>query len=204
MYSKIIEEEKIYFSPIEINDTKYFTKWFNDIDIARMYSKDGLRKFYTEQTTREKLEEYIKNNEMRFEVIRKQDNKPLGLYSLNKIDWMNQTCRVSGFIGDLENRSKGYGTEALKLICDIAFTFLHMRTIVARIHSYNLPSIKSVLKIGFKKVGTIKNFIKLKNKYYDYYYFQLMPTTFYKNNMSYCKLPELNFSKRNTKNGFIK
>lgn len=187
MYYKKLVGDDLYLSPIDVNDAPIFAKWFNDCDIAQMYSKGGMPEYFTEQKAREKLEQYIKNNEYRFEVVRLSDDKPIGLFSINEVNMQNRTCRIGGFIGDEQNRGKGYGTQALRMICDMAFFAFGMRTILTRVHSYNTPSLKIVGKVGFKKVGTLKDFIVFNNKFYDHLYFQLMPKDFYKNFTSFYK-----------------
>jgi diamine N-acetyltransferase len=58
-----------------------------------------------------------------------------------------------------EQQNKGYASEALELIIEYVFTYLHVHQIYANITSDNIKSIKLFEKHQFKKVGIKKDWI---------------------------------------------
>lgn len=65
------------------------------------------------------------------------------------------TKEIGIVIGEESDRGKGYGTEAINLVCGMAFTYLHATQVVARIHYSNVPSILSFRKAGFVYKGSM-------------------------------------------------
>lgn len=74
------------------------------------------------------------------------------------ISYKNRIGTVGIFIGDENNRSNGYGTEALKLLLDYGFNYLNLNNIMLAVKSFNERAIKCYEKVGFKE-----NYIKNKN-----------------------------------------
>jgi ribosomal-protein-alanine N-acetyltransferase len=61
-----------------------------------------------------------------------------------------------GFYIIPQERSRGYGTEAVRLLLEHIFKTQSVKTIVAGTSSLNVASQKALLKAGFKEVGTLK------------------------------------------------
>ena len=64
------------------------------------------------------------------------------------------TKEVGIVIGE-EDRGHGYGTEAINLVCSMAFTYLHATQLVARIHFLNTGSLLAFTKAGFVYKGSM-------------------------------------------------
>ena len=84
-----------------------------------------------------------------------EDNKgnPIGTCGLSNIT--NESCEISYMIGDEEARGKGYATEAVKALVEIAFNELGVACIDARILSQNIASTRVVSKCGFDEVEKV-------------------------------------------------
>lgn len=65
------------------------------------------------------------------------------------------TKEVGIVIGEESERGKGYGTEAINLVCGMAFTYLHATQLVARIHFLNTRSILAFTAAGFIYKGSM-------------------------------------------------
>ena len=70
-------------------------------------------------------------------------------------------------IGDEENRSKGYGTEAMKLLVDYGFNILGLHNIDLNVFEFNKQAIKAYEKVGFKEYGRRHESYFLDGKFYD-------------------------------------
>ena len=178
MLYKKIEGEKLYLAPLDMNNIELFTKWVNDETLSRGIGT--ISSVITEEGERIYMENACKNaNNYQFYVVRKSDNKILGTYSLNKVNHIHGFAEVGGFIGEIDERGKGYGTEALRLISDFGFNVLNLRILIGNIFSFNQASIKSILKVGFKQVGKISKYYFFRGEYHDRLIYQITKEEFY-------------------------
>jgi RimJ/RimL family protein N-acetyltransferase len=87
-------------------------------------------------------------------VERKKGSKLVGLLFSHKVPYFHYF--EVGFYVIPEERNKGYGTDAMRLLLKHIFETQSVKTIVAGTSSYNIASQKALLRAGFKKVGTLK------------------------------------------------
>ena len=129
------------------------------------------------------LKKYIKNahqdiyeaKQYRF-VICDCNNTPVGMIDL--FDFNPQHHRVGiGILITSKHQTKGYGSEALEMIIDYAFTFLNVHQIYANITSNNLNSITLFEKYQFKKIGIKKDWIYSNSTFKDEILYQLIKNT---------------------------
>jgi len=129
------------------------------------------------------LQKYIENShqdiyeakQYRF-VICDIKNTPVGMIDL--FDFNPQHQRVGiGILITSENQTKGYGSEALEMIIDYAFTYLNVHQIFANITSDNLNSISLFEKFNFKKVGLKKDWVYSNATFKNEILYQLIKNT---------------------------
>lgn len=84
-----------------------------------------------------------------------------------KIDPFSGHATLGCFIGDEQSRNKGYGTEALKLLCDFAFKQCRVHAIYLRVVSEKVRAIRCYTKVGFVKCGTQHGFTYYDGHYHD-------------------------------------
>ena len=81
----------------------------------------------------------------------KNDDEVIGSFELDFIDWENSECAVCRFLIADEYRSKGYGTQAMKVLVNHAFMHLCMKRIYLSAFDFNIGAIKCYENAGFKK-----------------------------------------------------
>ncbi|MDD2377116.1 MAG: GNAT family protein [Clostridia bacterium] len=172
MYYKKYEGDRIYLSPIDVEDYQIITKWMNDETLSS--GLGTVSKLISDLNEKEWLENVCKNGKYHFAVIKKEDNTLLGIYGLEEKDSTSRRFHVGGFIGEKENRGKGYGTEALKLITKFAFEILNAQSLFSGIYSFNIASIKSAEKSGYTKVGTFRKSVYYNMEYHDAIYIDII------------------------------
>lgn len=179
MYYKKYEGDRIYLSPIDSNDYQTFTRWINDETLAR-----GLGNFkfnFTEQDEKEYLENSNKNGNITFAIVRKEDNKMIGSYGLIIKDNVSRRIHIGGFIGDKEDRGKGYGTEALKLLSKYCFEILNAESLYSGIFEFNEASLKAAKKAGYSVAGKYRNAYYYAGRFYDEYCIEMIREDYEKN-----------------------
>ena len=106
-------------------------------------------------------------------VISDFDNNPVGMIDLFDFNPLNKRVGI-GILLLPQHQNKGYGSEALEMIIDYAFTYLDVHQIFANITSENTKSIKLFEKYHFKKVGVKKDWIYSNPNFKDEILYQLI------------------------------
>lgn len=171
-YFKKIEGEKVYLSPMNLEDIEKYVKWMNDFSTT-----DGLGSS-SKVTTFESEKSWLINNmdkkEQQFAIVLKETDKLIGNCGFCDINHLHQKGEVGLFIGEEENRSKGYGTEALSLLVEYGFNYLNLKNIMLKVFSFNERAIKSYEKVGFKVFGKRTEVYYLNGKWYDEYFMEIL------------------------------
>ena len=87
---------------------------------------------------------------------------------------MNQRAGVGIVIKEAANRNTGYGTQALGLLIDYAFTRLQLHQLYANINPENTQSVALFTNFGFACMGIKKDWNKKENRYADEAMYQLI------------------------------
>lgn len=171
-YFKKIEGEKVYLSPMNLEDIEKYVKWMNDFSTT-----DGLgssSKVTTFESERAWLINNMDKKEQQFAIVLKETDKLIGNCGFVDINHLHQKGEVGLFIGEEENRSKGYGTEALSLLVEYGFNYLNLKNIMLKVFSFNKRAIKSYEKIGFEVFGKRTEDYYLNGKWYDEYFMEIL------------------------------
>ena len=177
-YFKKVSGENVYLSPMNVDDLDLCVKWFNDKGVT-----DGLGDNYlitSYYSEREWIEEKLKKQEYQFAIVSENNDNLLGTIGFENINNINRTATVGLFIGEEENRSKGYGTEALKLIVGFGFDVLNLNNIMLNVFEFNERAIKSYNKVGFKQYGRRRQAHYSNNKYHDVICMDIIRDDWYK------------------------
>lgn len=126
-------------------------------------------------------EEYTKEYGIDFVqfVIEKLDGTVIGKCGTGHIDWKNSCVTVWIFIGNPENRGKGYGTEALQLLVDFAFNEMNMNRVQLIVFGFNERAVNSYKKVGFSVEGIYKQEVFRDGKYTDVYQMSILKSEYF-------------------------
>jgi RimJ/RimL family protein N-acetyltransferase len=130
--------------------------WLRDINTNR-FIESARRDF-----TKEELVDYIsdKNDSdtaMLFGIFDCVTSTLIGTVKLEPIDFKIKTAWVGILIGDSKNHGKGYGFEALDILCLFCNSFLKLNRIFLGVSPSNIPAIKLYKKFGFSQYNDEKN-----------------------------------------------
>ena len=146
-----IEGEKVILRSVDSSDIDTILLWENS-------SVEPLYGVYEEQFSRDNVEQFIENqqryslaeNEQLRLMICSHEGERLGCIDLSEYD--GKKAFVSILIYDLDNRRKGFGSEALQLLISYARS-LGIQALHANIFPENLPSISLFEKVGFEALS---------------------------------------------------
>lgn len=163
-YFKKLLGDRIYLSPRSIEDAEEFTEWMNDFQVTDYLGRSG------ELMSLEGERRYLQdgyNPQATFSIITLDEDKLIGTVGLERINNTHRTATLGIFIGDKDYLSKGYGTEAIKLLLDYGFNYMNLHSVKLELMSFNLRALKCYKKCGFKEVGRIREHRFINGKYYD-------------------------------------
>lgn len=174
-YFKKLVGERIYLSPVNIEDVEKYIEWFCDFTMTDGVGRSG------EVMTIKGEKEYLENatnNKLDFAIVKLENDKLIGNCGFNEIDYKHRKAEIGLFIGDENNRSKGYGKEILKLLLDYGFNYLNLNNIMLTVKSFNERAINCYQKVGFKEIGRRRKSYFLNGKYYDDIYMDILAEEF--------------------------
>lgn len=147
-----IEGDRVVLRSVDFSDVDTILLWENAND-------EPLYGIYDEQYTREDVAQFVENqqryslaeNEQLRLMICSHEGERLGCVDLTEYD--GRKAFVSILIFDLDNRCKGFGTEALQLLISYAKS-LDLRSLYAIILPRNLASKSLFERAGFEGDGS--------------------------------------------------
>ncbi len=163
-YFKKLVGDRIYLSPRSNEDVEKFTEWMNDFQVTDYTGRSGT--IMSLEGEKKYLEENS-NTQGTFAIVTLDENKLIGTIGLEKINTINRSAVLGIFIGDKEYLSKGYGTEAIRLILDYGFNYMNLHSIKLELLSCNERALKCYKKCGFVETGRTRESVFLNGKYYD-------------------------------------
>lgn len=163
-YFKKLVGDRIYLSPRNIEDVEIFTKWLNDFEVTDYIGRSAA--VMTLEGEKRYLEQNL-NPEASFVIVTLDKDEMIGTVSLERINNINRSATLGIFIGNKDYLSKGYGTEAIRLILDYGFNYMNLHSIKLNLMSFNERALKCYKKCGFKEVGRYRENKFVNGKYYD-------------------------------------
>lgn len=155
-------------------------------DLAFLYQIENDENFWSVSNTQKPfskflLQQYLENahqdiyqaKQLRLIIFENNTQASVGMIDL--FDFDPKHLRVGlGILVAPNFESKGYATEAIKLLTNYSFTHLDVHQIFANITEDNIKSISLFEKRGFKKVGVKKDWIYINKQFKNEILFQLI------------------------------
>lgn len=179
-YYKKIVGEHIYLSPINADDADSFIKWMNDAAVAidfgqysqTISSKSDLNWIYEPP-----------KNMQRYAIVDLKTDVLIGSISLHNIDHLNRNAFIGIFIGEAEQRGKGKGSEAIRLILKYGFKTMNLHSINLTVHADNAAGIACYKKAGFRETGRLPEVVFIDGKYIDKIFMVILEDDFEKDSI---------------------
>jgi RimJ/RimL family protein N-acetyltransferase len=102
------------------------------------------------------------------------DDRPVGFIELGGIDWCARSAWVGICNGPREDWSKGYGTDAMKVLLRFAFEELNLHRVNLSVFEYNPRAIRCYEKAGFQHEGRQREALHRAGKRWDMIYMGIL------------------------------
>lgn len=145
----MIRGTSIYLRKLTINDLSILLEWENNplnwdvSETTEPYTESEIIDFIVEQIEANNLDQ------IRFMICLIDNDIPIGAIDLFAIDYLEKKGSVGVLINNQNFRRKGYASEAIKLLIDISFKSLKLKTLDCLIHKKNVASIQLFEKNDF-------------------------------------------------------
>ncbi len=151
---------KVYLSPIEEG---HLVRYMSLSDDPELIDTMGWRPFQAGEEER-----FLRTLEVltlprcgdggavTFSIVTKEGNCPIGYVTLKGINREALLAELGIAIMDGRYRSGGYGSDALTLALDYAFSTLHLRVVGLTVFPSNTKALRAYEKAGFKRVAVLE------------------------------------------------
>lgn len=152
--------------------SKAFSRWSSDSEFLRLMDAGAARP-HSAKAAKEWMEKHLENEDPSnyfFMIKTLGEEKIIGDIGLDGIRWNHGESFVGVGIGEREYWSKGYGTDAMRVILRFAFTELNLWRVSLDVFEYNPRAIRSYEKVGFVHEGRVRGILHRAGKRWDFLY----------------------------------
>jgi len=166
---------EILLRALEPEDLDVLYKWENDTEnwlvsgTVTPFSKDVLQEYISSSH-----HDIYTNKQLRLMIEKVEDEECIGCIDLFDFDPKNKRAGVGILIGEYEERSKGYASEALGVLIDYSFNILDLHQIYCNIAYDNNKSLNLFKNHGFEVCGLKNDWIFDNGRWLDEYILQLI------------------------------
>lgn len=163
---EVVPGDRIFLSHVRRDDLPLFAAWFSDLELNTYLGQPGMS--FTPEQEEEWYERVVRDRDMKtFAIIVRDGRRLIGTVTLMNIHYRRQRAELGISIGDKTAWGKGYGTEAVRLMCDYGFTFLSLYSIYLWHWGVNERAHHAYLKAGFKPAGRLRGADLFNGQRYD-------------------------------------
>ena len=160
-----IRGEKVILREQREEDAPYFTYWFNQ---PQVMFQCGFEKPASEEEIRKTITVSHKREDSVWYTITDLDGNIIGETGLLRMFPAWHQTDLTIIIPDPEMQHKGYGTEAIRIILDMAFKKYEMHRVSIGVVRLNTDALAFYRKIGFKQEGILEEAYYWNNEYSDF------------------------------------
>lgn len=170
---------KVGLGPLTRAAIPAMSRWENDFAVT-VWSGDAF-----EPRSREEAEaDYDRRTKSErrnwhgFMIYELATMRHIGDCHLRGIDFVHGTAEMGIMIGEPDCWGKGYGTEAVILLLDFAFTALNLHNVMLDTSSYNERALGAYRRAGFREIGRRRESKRIGGISYDVIFMDCLATEF--------------------------
>jgi RimJ/RimL family protein N-acetyltransferase len=162
------------FDPEEMS--RAFARWHLNSEYLRLLNSAPSRMESAKSAARwmEKEVEEMSTATYFFSIRTMAEDKLIGGLDLDVVNWPGRDAFVGLGIGETEYWSKGYGTDAMNVLLQFAFTEINLRRVSLSVFEYNPRAIRSYEKAGFRHEGRARKVLNKEGSRWDVLYMGIL------------------------------
>ena len=163
---EVVPGERIFLSQVRREDIPQYARWFSDLELTAYIGALGAS--FLPEHEQDWYDGVVRNRDAKnFSIVVREGQWLIGNVSFHHVDQLRGITELGIAIGDKAAWGQGYGSEAVRLICDYGFTFLGLHTIYLWHTGFNERGHRAYLKAGFKEAGRLRGGEVFNGQRYD-------------------------------------
>lgn len=164
----MIEGLKVKLRGLELKDAETIHKNWNSLELRTYLASREPHSLEEEQDFIKSSWNAKKSGNLALGIETLAAKKLIGSLDCHRLwTFSSGSAEVGIAIWETEERSKGYGTEALFLLAFYAFELMDLHRLQLHVMSYNTRGITAYKKVGYKEVGVLREADFIYNKHHD-------------------------------------
>jgi len=172
-----IEGELVALGPLRREHIPLYLRWINNFGTTRTLGVPP-RPMTLEQETAWYEQAAVDDARTGFTIYERASGRAIGNCGLHEVDLANRRTVVGIMIGEPDARGRGYGTEAMRLLLDYAFTVLGMHSVMLTVFEHNGAGRRCYEKVGFREMGRRRESRWYNGRFWDEIHMDILATEF--------------------------
>jgi RimJ/RimL family protein N-acetyltransferase len=147
----------VYLRPGERDDIPLFVRWLSDARTTEGLAVRSPIGLAMEEHWFDGMLEQHGRERWFFVICRRDDDRPVGTVGLDEIGLTSGGAGLGIFIGDPADTSKGYGSDALRVLIDFGFGELRLERIWLDVFDFNERARHVYERLGFVHEATFRH-----------------------------------------------
>lgn len=166
--------ERVRLTSLYPSDAQAMARWYEDGEFARLF--DASPAFPKSESSLNRWMDNIERDRDTYSLAIRMlySDDLIGYVQIDGIQWTHGTGWLAIGIGNASHRSKGYGTEALRLTLRFAFHELNLHRLQLSVFSYNQSAQRLYEKLGFKREGVFRECLMRDGQRHDMIFYGLL------------------------------
>ncbi len=170
----IIRGDQVYLRPAERSDVPTFVRWFNDEEVLHHLAMRAPMSEALEAGWFDRMLAAQGKTDYHFVICLLRDDRAIGTIGLHGIDFENGSAEFGIAIGEKSEWNRGYGTDALRAICDFGFGALRLERISLMVYEGNDRARRSYEKAGFVHEAILRRAHFARGEHHDVHVMSLL------------------------------
>lgn len=161
----MLKSAHVALTPLTKTDSPLLWQWINDRELVLFNSSYQP----VSEPEHEAWFEAIRNRSdvFIFGIRLWETDRLIGSCQLHSINSVSRSAELQIRLGNTDEHGKGYGTEAVKLLLQFAFSDLNLHRVYLHVFATNTRAIKVYEKSGFVREGTLRQADYVDNQFVD-------------------------------------
>ena len=148
------------------SDIDFLMRWTSDDEVMQFLGPGRIPN--TRAFQEQQIEDAIRpDSTAKIFVIETLGSEAIGECGLRNFDWVSHNAELIITIGDKRYWGKGYGTDAVSLLLQLAFDRLNLHSVNLTTHGTNERAIRCYEKCGFVREGLFRERTFVRGSYVD-------------------------------------
>jgi RimJ/RimL family protein N-acetyltransferase len=164
--TRALDGERVQLRRHDPKNYGLYAEWYGDPEIWHLtsWAKTPLGRSAVKRLFEERE---LSTTDDSFAIHLRGERKPVGVISLMNVSEANQSADLSVIVGPPDDRSHGYGAEAIEMIVRYAFDELGLNRVGLSVFDFNGTAISTYERLGFEHEGRLRRAVKREDGFHD-------------------------------------